>query len=383
MEVLTAALANDYKYPLLLITLLLLPTLLVCVLVPITLLRRWSSKLKLPPGPRGLPVIGHLHLLGKNPHHSLCDLSKSYGPLMSLRFGSLPVVIASTPSMARSILQAHDRTFAFRMQHAVITHLNGCTDITFAQPGPYWKLMRQICTTDLLSNKRLHSFRPLIAEEMRALFRSIMDTAMEVPVRMKLYTATNNIISRMVLGKRLSDLALHSQADPSYNIVTLIVEVIHLLGIFNVGDFIPALAWMDAQGCVRRTKATSRKLNIVLQEIIDGRREMRRQCRDIASEDLDFLDVLMTAACERRDVPISDINIMAVLEDIFAGGTHTSSITTEWALGELLTNPIKMKKAQDELECVVGMSRLVQETPTCRGQGDDEVVPSYTIASPT
>ncbi|KAH7446038.1 hypothetical protein KP509_01G034400 [Ceratopteris richardii] len=46
---------------------------------------------------------------------------------------------------------------------------------------------------------------------------------------------------------------------------------------------------------------------------------------------------------------------------IFAGGTDTSSITVEWALAELISHPSKMKRVQDEIDEVVGNSRLVEQ----------------------
>ncbi|KAH7388092.1 hypothetical protein KP509_16G057000 [Ceratopteris richardii] len=85
----------------------LIPFFLLCTLIPIVYLRR--SRLRLPPGPPGLPAIGHLHLLGTEIHRSLWELSKRYGPLMFLRFGS--------PT-------------------AVAMHITECKDLLFSQPGP-------------------------------------------------------------------------------------------------------------------------------------------------------------------------------------------------------------------------------------------------------
>ena len=42
---------------------------------------------------------------------SVHELSKRYGPLMSLRFGSLPVVVGSSVDMARFFLKTHDLAF--------------------------------------------------------------------------------------------------------------------------------------------------------------------------------------------------------------------------------------------------------------------------------
>lgn len=51
------------------------------------------KKKKLPPGPRGLPLIGNLHL-------DFYKIAKEYGPIMSMRFGLVPVVVASSPYAA-------------------------------------------------------------------------------------------------------------------------------------------------------------------------------------------------------------------------------------------------------------------------------------------
>ncbi|KAE8772483.1 Cytochrome P450 76C2 [Hordeum vulgare] len=69
----------------------------------------------LPPGPRPLPLIGSLHLLGDRPHRSLARLAMTHAaPLMSLRLGSVTTVVASSPAMARELLQRHDAAFSTR-----------------------------------------------------------------------------------------------------------------------------------------------------------------------------------------------------------------------------------------------------------------------------
>ncbi|KAL5997459.1 hypothetical protein ACLOJK_008389 [Asimina triloba] len=47
---------------------------------------------------------------------------------------------------------------------------------------------------------------------------------------------------------------------------------------------------------------------------------------------------------------------------MFVAGTDTSAITTEWALAELINHPDVFKKARDEIDSVVGESRLVEES---------------------
>ncbi|ESR56560.1 hypothetical protein CICLE_v10023668mg, partial [Citrus x clementina] len=67
---------------------------------------------KLPPGPQGLPFVGNLHQLDvSKPPVSFWELSKKYGPLMSLRLGFVPSLVVSSAKMAKEILKTHDLQF--------------------------------------------------------------------------------------------------------------------------------------------------------------------------------------------------------------------------------------------------------------------------------
>ncbi|KAK9206167.1 hypothetical protein WN943_016440 [Citrus x changshan-huyou] len=67
---------------------------------------------KLPPGPQGLPFVGNLHQLDvSKPPVSFWELSKKYGPFMSLRLGFVPSLVVSSAKMAKEILKAHDLQF--------------------------------------------------------------------------------------------------------------------------------------------------------------------------------------------------------------------------------------------------------------------------------
>jgi hypothetical protein len=75
---------------------------------------RHKKQLHLPPGPPGLPVIGHLHLMGPHPHEDLAKLSATYGPVMSLWFGQKLTVVASSPAAAEEILKTQGLNFSSR-----------------------------------------------------------------------------------------------------------------------------------------------------------------------------------------------------------------------------------------------------------------------------
>ena len=49
-------------------------------------------------------------------------------------------------------------------------------------------------------------------------------------------------------------------------------------------------------------------------------------------------------------------------QDAFGAGTDTSTLTSEWAVAEVLRNPTLVKNARLDLDSVVGLNCLVQES---------------------
>ncbi|CAG7821182.1 unnamed protein product [Allacma fusca] len=54
-----------------------------------------------PPGPFGLPLIGHLHLLGPAPHKTLMKWKKTHGPIIGIRFGMYRTVVIHDHKLIR------------------------------------------------------------------------------------------------------------------------------------------------------------------------------------------------------------------------------------------------------------------------------------------
>ncbi|KAL5717883.1 hypothetical protein ACHQM5_010839 [Ranunculus cassubicifolius] len=141
---------------------------------------RARSALNLPPSPPKFPIIGHIHHLGALPHRSLQALSTKYGPLMLLQLGQTPTLVVKSAEMAKQILKTNDIIFAnMPITTASKAFLYGCKDIAFAPYGDYWRQMRKICVLDLLSAKRVQSFRFIREEEIGNMVNKIKKSCSE------------------------------------------------------------------------------------------------------------------------------------------------------------------------------------------------------------
>lgn len=80
---------------------------LVVALLTVYSVYRARVNYKLPPGPWGLPGVGHLfHLKNSQFHLELFDLSKLYGRLMSINMGMETMVVLSDHKLIKKAFQS-------------------------------------------------------------------------------------------------------------------------------------------------------------------------------------------------------------------------------------------------------------------------------------
>eukprot|EP00253_Pinus_taeda_P034490 PITA_34490 len=310
---------------------------------------------KLPPGPFSLPIIGNLHMLGEFPHRAMAALSLKFGPLMTLRLGSRLTLVVSSPDIAQQFLKTHDHLFASRPPFVAAEYLwYNTTDIGFAPYGPHWRQMRKLCVSHLLNSKCFEYFRFIREEEVFSMIRSMADSDHPVDITKAVSTLVSGIMCRMAFGRKFSD----DDTFGGREIISIINESILLGSTFNIGDYIPFLAWMDLQGLQRRLKNMHSIIDILLEKIIE-----EHVTQNDPNVKQDLLDVLLAASADQDMEPqITRDNIKAVIYDVLAAGTDATTTTIEWGMSELFSNPRVLKKLRDELERVVGMERMVRES---------------------
>jgi cytochrome P450 len=299
--------------------------------------------------------------MGKLPHRSLDQLSKTYGPLMYMRLGSMPCVVGSSAEMAREFLKTHDLTFSSRPRVAAGKYtVYNYSDITWSPYGEHWRLARKICLMELFSAKRLESFEYIRVEEVARMLSSVFETSRQglpVEIREETSTVSNNIISRMVFGRRYLDKDAGNKIKPE-EFKEMLEELFVLNGVFNIGDFIPWLGWLDLQGYVGRMKRLSKRLDVFLEEVVEEHDKRRKAVENYVAKDM--LDVLLQQADDPQ-LKLSRVRVKAFTQDIIAGGTESSATLVEWGLSELLKKPETFERATEELDRVVGRERWVEE----------------------
>ena len=246
------------------------------------------SSHKLPPGPKGWPILGALPLLGTMPHVTLTKMAQKYGPVMYLKMGTCDTVIASTPGAAEAFLKTLDHNFSDRPTIAGATHLGyNSQDLVFADYGPKWKLLRKLSNLHMLGSKALDNWADVRATEIGHMLKNIYESSKKgelVEIGDLLSCAITNMVSQVVLSRRIFE----NKGLESKEFKEMVVEFMIISGV-NIGDFIPSIAWMDLEGVVRKMKRLHKRFDVLLSKMM----EEHSKCGDERKGKEDFLDLVM------------------------------------------------------------------------------------------
>ncbi|CAA2982703.1 cytochrome P450 71A6-like [Olea europaea subsp. europaea] len=323
-----------------------------------------KARKSLPPSPAKLPVIGNLLQLGLHPHRSLKGLSERYGPLMMLHLGSVPALIVSSADAVREIVKNQDLIFSSRPKLSVMHRIvYGSKDIAFARYGDHWRQVRSIGVLQLLSNKRVQSYRHIREEETSLMIEKIRNSPSssmsEVNLSNLLVSLTNSIISRVVLGRK------YDGGEESENFELMLKEIGELLVTFNPGDYVPWLNWINrVSGFDARLEKVAKSFDEFLTRVVEEHRSRKqgKTDRDGSSDEVDFVDILLEIQRENSSsYPIETDTIKALIFDMFGAGTDTTFTALEWTMAELLRHPKIMEKLQNEVRLVAGSKLDITE----------------------
>ncbi|CAI9281602.1 unnamed protein product [Lactuca saligna] len=284
-----------------------------------------------PPGPVGLPFIGNLHQINhSNLHTSLWQLSKSYGPIVSLQLGFIPAVVVSSASLVKEVLKTQDIIFCNRpslIGQQKVSY-NGL-EVIFSPCNEYWREMRKVFMVNLLGPKKVERFRYIREDEVSSTMTKIHElTQSSKPVNLSelMKSVASSIMMRLAFSRRYKD------EDEREEVPRLLTEVQAMMADFFVSDILP--------------------------ELIEE--HLSSQNPKSLDKEEDFIDILLRLK-EDQSLNLTYAHIKALLMDILVAGTDTSTATVVWAMTALIKNPKVMKKAQEEVREVVGKKGKVDE----------------------
>ncbi|KAL3618170.1 hypothetical protein CASFOL_038491 [Castilleja foliolosa] len=311
----------------------------------------------LPPSPPKLPVIGHLHhLIGQLPHHALRTLTQKYGPVLHLQLGQVSAIVISSREAAKEALIDQDPACADRPESICSKIMwYDYTDILFSPYNEYWSQMRKICIREMLSAKSVKSFGSIRQDEVSNLLKSLGSLSSSeqcVNLTEKIFGFTCSIVCRAAFGKVMM--------EDREALMALLRKVVPLAAGFELADLFPSfkllhfLSWNKYKLLNMRSQ-----LDAILDAMLEAHK--LKQSGEFGGEDV--VDVLLRVQRNQElQFAITDDNIKAIIFDLFAGATESSSTLVDWAMTELMRNPRVMAKVQAEVREAFKGKKEIEES---------------------
>ncbi|KAJ0984266.1 hypothetical protein J5N97_002622 [Dioscorea zingiberensis] len=336
-----------------------------------------QRKPPLPPGPTRWPFIGSLiPVLFTKSNSQWVRKAAESNDISYMTIGALKVVVVNCPQIAREFCRTHDLMFSSRpLSMSSSYYSRGYLGLIVSPLGDQWEKMRKVVLVELLNPSRMKRTVNLRAEEadhiVRYIYRQCMfSDDVNIDVRLGLRYFCGCLLRRMIFGRRhFGEGGAHGgPSEDEIEHVEAAFTITNFLYAFSLSDLVPWLGWLDLDGHGRSMKEAVGVMNKYHDPIIEERIEKRRRkggdhIHGWPKEEMeDLLDLMIGLKNENGEPLLSVDEIKVQVAELFLAAVDNPSNVVEWAIAELINQPEILRRAVAELDDVVGMQRLVQES---------------------
>ncbi|XP_044145181.1 cytochrome P450 2K6-like [Bufo gargarizans] len=306
-----------------------------------------------PPGPKPLPIIGNMHIINSlKPQKSFMEISKKYGTVFSVNFGTDKMVIVCGYDTVKDVLINHAEEFAGRPVTAIGAMTLQKYGVIFSN-GENWKIMRRFTLSTLrdygmgkksLENKIIEECESLINK-----FRSFEGKPFNNHTIIN--AAVANIIVSILMDQRFD------YDNPTLlKLMRLINENVRIGGSTMVRLY-NSYPWL-----IRWLPGDHKKIfenNKELRDFVTETFTRKEKELDIHNQ-RNLIDSFL--AKQKEGKPESTLyyhneNLNGLVSNLFAAGMETTSTTLRWGQLLMMKYPDIQKKVQSEIENVIGSAQ--------------------------
>ncbi|XP_038623387.1 cytochrome P450 2B4-like [Tachyglossus aculeatus] len=327
--------------------------LLLFLVLLLLLFWRGHSPVRLPPGPRALPILGCLpQMWGVPLLDFLLKLRSQFRPVFTVYLGPEPVVVLCGYETVRAALQDQAEEFAGRPYMAISEKTTRSLGISFSQ-GERWRTLRRfsiMTLRDLGMGRR--GIEERVQEEVRCLLEEFHKTqGQPFDPTFPLRRSISNVVCSVVFGRRFD------HADPEFGtLLRLLNDNLRRV------DSVSVQLYSLSPGLLRHLPGPHNGLFEVFEE---QKRFVARMAKEHEAsldpaEPRDFIDAFLIRMQQDRENPLSEFhleNLLVTALDLFFAGTETTSTTLKYGLLLLLKHPQITERVQEEVDTVIGQNR--------------------------
>ncbi|KAL8615087.1 hypothetical protein ACOMHN_009163 [Nucella lapillus] len=315
----------------------------------------------LPPGPGpALPLLGHLHLLAKDPRAQFWTWRRHYGDVFSLYMGGRLVVVLASYSAIREALVTFTDVFSDRPYSFIVDYITKKKGIA-GTSGPVWKEQRK-ASLEILRQMGMgkNVLAEKIQEEITHYIRAIRDHK-GVPAdisQMTQVSISNNICS-IVLGQRF-----HYDDSEFTMYIRQCDDMLKMVSGAGILNFLPKLGHLPGDPFKAKHILANMQsvLGFIDKQLVHHQEIFNQTKGETAAQSTDFIfsylhQMQQGKTLGRTNSTLDGENLQHTVFDLFMAGTETTSTAILWALLFFLHHPYVQDKCFQEISDVIGPHR--------------------------
>ncbi|KAK7040939.1 cytochrome p450 [Paramarasmius palmivorus] len=312
-------------------------------------LKERRTRPRYPPGPPGRLFGGNLKDIPvKKPWIAYADWAKQYGDVMHLQMSGDHAVILSSAKASNDLLDKRSRIYSARGNEDVVKMTGWHFNMAFQDYGEAWRKNRRLYQQHFRPDAVASRLRPSIEKCITVLLNNLIDSPESLSGGLALTTmygikVTDGNNPLLLLAKK----TVHTLDD------VFAPHFVSIVSRFPFVDTVPE--WMPFFGPARRVIDETRKYLHDLREI-----PVQNLQRDmnLNAENGGLVAEVMREKLgnEESTEELEAIKDMAAI--VFAASADTTLSSTGSFFLAMARNPEVQRKAQDEIDAVVGRDRL-------------------------
>ncbi|KAI8992754.1 cytochrome P450 [Trametes punicea] len=315
-----------------------------------------GDKPRFPPGPPSLPVLGNVHQLPTTyQQRKLAEWGRTYGDVVFARFFRTPAIVLNSREAAVDLLEKRSAKYSDRPRFILLSEIMGWDSVLNNLPyGERFRKHRKWLQDAFVSKPKLATYRPIQRRETYTLLSGLCEAPELFMDHIKRWAAAT--IMEIAYGHRVTSL------EDKY-IALAEATTVETVKAGSPGsmlvDFFPILKgiplWAPGSGFKHRAYY----VRGLIRKTLDTPFEMVKRALHAGTAAPSFTaELIEEAAAEGITSPEHEEDIKGAAGVIYAAGTDTTVTAMKSFVLAMVLHPDVYKKAQAEIDRVVGPDRL-------------------------